>query len=305
VQRKTPGSWSPLYAFTCPPDCVPAGTFETNYYADPNAAVPANLVSFEIDEAGLGVWTMWSHYAQISDPATASAYLADVCPAIRLGAVNLAACRDQTTGLQCAASEDDNIPLTQGLQGAETVLLALRSAVAAATACGFDAAEAAGWQTRADELAAAISAHFLDPTPPAHFVGARPGWLIWPVGFLAADDPLALSHAEYLRQRSIDPILNRTAPAGAYDAEDLLVRAQLFRARGDAAALAETQEQVRFFIRELPTFDTLHMAEAYSRIQLDLNGDGVMPDYLPQNDVPHVWEHAYLYAAAMVAFGSR
>ena len=305
VQRKVPGAWSILYSRTCPPDCVPAGTYETNYYADPDAVVPANLISFEIDEAGLGVWTMWDHYQHITDPAAATAYLTDICPAIRLGAVNLAACRDLTTHLQCPANEDDNIPFTQGLQGAETVLLALRSAVAAASACAFDAGEAAGWQTRADELAAAITANFLDSTPPAHFVGGRPGWLIWPVGFLTPNDPLALSHAQYLRQQSLDPILERTAPAGAYDAEALLVRAQLFRMRGDMAALAETQDQVRFFVRELTTADTLHMAEVYGRVQLDLNGDGVLPDYLPQNDVPHVWEHAYLYAAAMVAFGTR
>jgi hypothetical protein len=37
----------------------------------------------------------------------------------------------------------------------------------------------------------------------------------------------------------------------------------------------------------------------------DLNGDGVTPDYVSENDVPHVWERAYLYAAAMVAFGSH
>src|SRR5438876_987722 len=66
VQRKQPAGWSILYSFPpCDPanpvypNCVPAGTYETNYYADPSAAVPANPISFEIDEAGLGVWTMW------------------------------------------------------------------------------------------------------------------------------------------------------------------------------------------------------------------------------------------------------
>jgi hypothetical protein len=46
------------------------------------------------------------------------------------------------------------------------------------------------------------------------------------------------------------------------------------------------------------------MSEGYGRVPLDLNGDGLAPDYWPQNDVPHAWEHSYLYAAAMVAFGS-
>src|SRR5204863_3359152 len=75
VQRKTFGSWSILYAFpACNPvspvypDCIPPGTYETNYYADPADIVAANPVSFEIDEAGLGVWTMWDHYQYITHP---------------------------------------------------------------------------------------------------------------------------------------------------------------------------------------------------------------------------------------------
>jgi len=50
------------------------------------------------------------------DPAARAAYLADVCPAIERGAVSLAACKDPSNHLQCPANEDDNQPLTQGLQ---------------------------------------------------------------------------------------------------------------------------------------------------------------------------------------------
>ncbi|HKA27748.1 MAG TPA: hypothetical protein VKH82_00110 [Candidatus Binatia bacterium] len=312
VQRKTPAPWSLFYDFgTCDPAnptypaCVPAGTFETNYYADPDAVVPANPISFEIDEAGLGVWTMWDHLQYLHDDAERAAYLADVCPAIVLGVTNLAACRDPENGLQCMANEDDNIPLSQGLQGAETVLLALKTGMAAAAACGVDAATATGWQTRADELSRAIRDHFLDPGPPAHFTGDRSGWLLWPVEYFAAGDPLADSQARWLQEHSIDPILTRTAPSGAYDAENLVVRGKRFRAIGDTAGLAALQEQVRFFVRELTTPGTLHMGEAYGRYQLDVNGDGVAPDYVAENDVPHIWEHSYLYIAAMTAFGSR
>ncbi|TMA39954.1 MAG: hypothetical protein E6J79_01550 [Deltaproteobacteria bacterium] len=312
VQRKVPAPWSVLYSFPpCDPahpvypNCVPAGTYETNYYADPAAIEPGDPVSFEIDEAGLGVWTMWDHYRYITDPVAAAAYLADVCPSIELGADNLAACKDASNNLQCMANEDDNIPVTQGLQGAETVLLALRDAIAAGPACGFDAPRVAGWETRAAELEQAIRDNFFVATAPAHYEGGRPAWLLWPVGFFAPGDPVALSHAEFLKARAIDPILTRTAPVGAYNTEELLARAQLFRQLGDAAGLADTQDQVRFFIHELTTPGTHHISEAYARVNLDLNGDGILPDYQPQNDAPHVWEHAYLYAAAMVAFGSR
>jgi hypothetical protein len=314
VQRKEPGPWSILYDFgTCDPAhptypaCVPAGTYETNYYADPTETVAANPISFEIDEASLGVWTMVEHARHLTDPAQRAAYLTDLCPAIRLGAVNLAACRDPQNGLQCMANEDDNIPLTQGLQGAETVLLALKNAVAVASDCGFDPAEAAGWQSRAGELEAALRAHFFDPGPPAHLgTGSdRPGWLLWPVQLFAPGEPLALSQAQWLLERSIEPILNRTAPSGAYDAENLVARGMLFRAAGDTASLAELQDQVRFFVHELTTPGTMHMGEQYGRYQLDVNGDGIAPDYVAENDVPHVWEHAYLFIAAMTAFGSR
>lgn len=312
VQRKQPSGWSLLYTFPpCDPahpqypNCIPAGTYETNYYADPNAVVPGNPISFEIDEAGLGVWTLWDHYQYLDDPAVRAAYLAEACPAIQLGAVNLAACRDPATGLQCQANEDDNIPLTQGLQGAETVLLALDSAVAAAGPCVFEAGMVAGWQARAQELAQAIRTHFLVAGPPAHFEGGRPGWLLWPVPFFAADDPVALSHAAWLEQTSIAPLIARSALGGGYDAENLLARAVLQRARGDTTGLAETQRDVRAFIQELATPGTLHLSEFYSRVSVDLDGDGQSPDYLPENDVPHVWEHAYLYLAAMTAFGSR
>jgi hypothetical protein len=309
VQRKAPAVWSPLYSYPpCDPaapvypNCIPAGTFEMNYYADPDAVAVGSPISFEIDEAGLAVWTMWEHVGALSDPGAQHDYLAVVCPAIRLGAVNLAACKDDATKLQCPSSEDDNIPPTQGLQGAETVLLALQSAVAAAGPCGFDAGEVAGWQARATELAQTIRATFRVGD---HFEGGRPAWLIWPVGLLTPDDPLARSHADWLQRQFVDPILTRTSTGSAYDTEDLLARAQLFRALGDTAGLAETQDAVRFFVKELTTPGTLHLSEAYARVQLDLNGDGVAPDYLPENDVPHVWEHAYLYTAAMVAFGSR
>ena len=114
-----------------------------------------------------------------------------------------------------------------------------------------------------------------------------------------------MSHAQWLRERSIDPILSRTAPSGAYDAENLVARGMRFRATGDTAGLAELRDEVRFFVRELTTPGTRHMGEQYGRYQLDVNGDGIAPDYVAENDVPHVWEHAYLFIAAMTAFGSR
>ena len=102
VQRRNYEPWSITFPFVCPsdpagrhyPDCVPPGTFESNYYADPTAIVAGTPFSFEIDESGLAVWTLWEHARHIVDPGGRVQYLADACPAIERGAVNLAACKE-------------------------------------------------------------------------------------------------------------------------------------------------------------------------------------------------------------------
>jgi hypothetical protein len=274
-----------------------------NYYADPDEIIPAMSVSFEIDEAGLGAWSMWDHAGYLADPIMRRAYLDDVCPSIELAARNLAACRDDVTGLQCLANEDDNIPLRQTLQGAETVLLALKTGIAASPECGFSETDVAAWRARAEELGRAIQTHFLRSDPVPHLEGPRPAWVIWPVGYLAANDPLAVTHAEVLRATGVDPVLERSAATLAYNAEPLLALTILARERGDERMLDSLRDAVRFFIRNLTTPGTGLMSEGQGRVDLDLDGDGVAPDYWSQNDIPHAWEHAYLYTAAMVAFG--
>ncbi len=310
VQRKRPAAWSPLYDFgPCDPqnpvypNCVPAGTVEANYYADPVAAVPGLPLSFEIDAAGLTVWTLWQHAKFLQEPQQRRAYLAEVCSSIELGAKNLARCKDETNNLQCLANEDDNIPLAQTLMGAQTVLLALRSGIEAAEECGFDPAEVDFWRARARELEEGIPRFFQRSEPVPHLEGPRAPWVIWPVRFLAPRDPLAVSHVRLLKEQGIDPILQRTAPESGYNAEPLTALAYLARQRNDRAMLQEAQQAVRFFVRELTTVGTRHISEAYGRVQVDRNGDGVAPDYWPQNDVPHVWEHAALFIAATFAFG--
>jgi len=311
VQRKEFQPWSFLYGRSCPqdpalrayPDCVPPGTFQMNYYADPDAVVAGGPISFEIDNAGLIVWSLWDHAGFLEDPVLRTAYLDAACPAIALGADSLADCRDPATGLQCPSSEDDNFELSQGLQGAETVLLALRSAADAAPSCGFDLGRAAAWQARSDEIEAVIRERFRVDDPVPHLQGPRRAWALWPARVLHAEEPLALSHVDLLHAQTIVPLRERTAPRAGYNAETLIARAQLFRDRGDLAALASVREDVRLLLDLLTTPDTGHMAEFAGRVDKDLDGDGVVPDYLPQNDVPHVWQQMNLYLAAMLAYG--
>jgi hypothetical protein len=311
VQRTVPAAWSPLYAFgPCDPEaaaypaCVPAGTFEMNYYADPDAAVPGGFYSFEIDEAGLGVWALADHARFAGDAGARAAYLADVCPAIVRGATNLAACRDPLTGLQCFANEDDSIDLTQTLQGASAVYLALRSAVTVAADCGVDAVTTSAWADRAAELQAAALATFSVADPLPHLEGPRPPWALWPSALIAPDHPLAISHAAWLGDR-LQTLYDRSKVRTGYDVESVLVRAMHARAANDGLVLAGLQDEVRFFVHHLTTPDTLHMGEFAVRVQADLDGDGIAPDYLQANAVPHVWEQSDLYLAALEAFGER
>lgn len=318
-QRKDWQPWSIAFSFSCDlsdpsyPGCVPPGTFEMNYYAVEDPAIPGGPFSFEIDTTGLAVWTLWDHARFLQDAGERRGYLDAVCPAVALGADALAGCDhpdDPDPRLQCLANEDDNAALTQGLQGAETTLLAIKSAIEAAPDCGFAAEAVARWTARRDVLEEAILDTFLvtEPSPGfpgPRFLGGRRAWVIWPTRLLPFFDPRMRSHAEFITQESVEPVLARSALQLGYNSQNMLARAQLARALGDGAALAEIEEQVRFFVRHGTTPGTLHMAEFAGRVPLDLDGDGTAPDYLPENDVPHVWQQAFLYATAMVAFGSR
>jgi hypothetical protein len=319
VQRTSWAAWSIAFPFTCNPaapsypSCVPPGTWAMNYYALRDSAVAGGPISFEIDETGLPIWAFWLHAQQIADPAERAAHLALVCPAIARGAETLATCHhpdDPDPRLQCLAPEDDNQALTQGLQGAETTLLGLRTAVAAADACGFDPAQVDAWRARSEELQAGLLDRFLVDTPAPdfdgpRFEGSRSSWALWPAQVLPPEDPRMRSHAEFLRVRDVEPVLARTAERLGYQGEALDARAQFARAVGDAGLLAEVRDEVRFFVREGTTPGTGHKAEFAVRVPIDLDGDGIAPDYLPENDVPHAWQQAILYLAAMEAFGAR
>jgi hypothetical protein len=317
-QRDDWEAWSIAFPFSCDfsapsyPDCVPPGTWPMNRYALADESVPGGPVSFEIDETGLPVWALWRHARRLA-PAARATQLAAVCPAIAAAAETLATCShpdDPDPQLQCLAPEDDNETFTQGLQGAETTLLALRTAVEAAPDCGFEAASVSAWAARRDELQAAILDHFLVDSPAPdfdgpRFEGARSAWAIWPAAILPLDDPRMRSHAEFLRIHSIEPVLDRTATGLGYEGEALDARARLARANRDAALLATVRDEVRAFIHLGTTPDTGHMAEFAGRVPIDLDGDGIAPDYLPENDVPHAWQQSILYLAAMQAFGAR
>jgi hypothetical protein len=171
---------SPLYACMLP---TPDGNwFMTNYADGPDAGI----FTWEIDETGLGVWTLYRHYGRVTDPdrrAALTPYLEHVYPAIRRAADFIIAFRDPVTGLQPPTACEDDYPPRPGqptMQGEGTALLALRSAAAAARALGRTD-DAQRYEASAAQVAQAIEAHYR--TKEGGWVNdfANGGWILWPL----------------------------------------------------------------------------------------------------------------------------
>ena len=90
-------------------------------------------IPWEIDETGLGAWTLYDHYRYLRG-AAAKKYLAAVYPAIARAANFLTICEDPTNGLQCTGQRGRQLHAQPDLHGAGPVVLGLRSAIAAAKA---------------------------------------------------------------------------------------------------------------------------------------------------------------------------
>lgn len=270
-----------------------AGTYATNYYAD---GVDGGPIPFEIDNAGLAVWTMAEHAKFLGEPDRA-AYWKDVWPAIRLGAEELAACRDEGTGLQCWANEDDNPVMTRGLQGAIAVYMALSAALEAGREVGARGDLVEAWNNRRDELKEAIIREFWRAE--GHFDGGtrhprRPGsWLIWPARLLPYEDPRMAEHARYLFEL-VEPNLSKETAGSLYDSEAIMALAHIWKR--DAAGMEKVRWALEVLTRELPTEGTNHYSEAYS-----IEYDGEEKVFVNRNAIPHIWSASLIYLGAMAA----
>src|SRR5205814_3024305 len=197
-------------------------------------------IPWEIDETGLGAWTLYDHYAVTGDRA----YLADVYPALAAAADFLSGPgRDPATRLTIAASEDDHpnwtYPATMHASG--PVLLGLRSAVGAADAMGRTA-DAARWRGRVREVEEAIDSRYHASSNPEAWTDdyGDGGWALWPVEVEAQSSRRMSAQAAVAAARVLPSF---DAPAGgprqgAYEAKTLLGLARHARATGDPGALA-------------------------------------------------------------------
>jgi hypothetical protein len=282
-----------------------AGSFAMNSYAD---GVPGGPIDFEIDEVGFALWEFYEHAKWIDEPAR-STYLDDVYPSLTLGADLLTNCVDPATGLQCAANEDDNVPLTITLHGAIAVHLGLASAVRAANYRG-KVDDARRWKTRLDALDMAIESHLGDPslgylggTTDLPDVGtAGPiAWTLWPAQFHPANDPRITLTAKQL-EGDYDPFFAMQQSAGSYFGKGLVPLALRYGPASaalagggldDAAGEMKIRGWIDEMVKKVPT-DTGLYGESFGR-----NSDGTYTDYV---SIPHLWEGSLTYLALMASY---
>jgi hypothetical protein len=281
---------------TNPSAIRPFGNWTMAAYADGIDGAP---IPWEIDETGLGIWTLYDHSTFLRGPAARS-YLTQVYPAIVRSANFLTLCEDLTNGMQCTANEDDNYTPSQSLHGAEAVFLGLRSAIAAAKAIGDTNLRVELWRARLGRLGAAIDGLY-DPSKRAYGEGTSGGnaynldysdggWLLWPVQYKPYNDPTMRGEAH-----AVDRAMRASlaAPRGQYEAKALL---GLAYARRDPAELAHLRQPLAYMAQALTTPTGL-FGESWIRLK---NGHP-----LPVQDAPHVWEHSLFYLAALELDGAR
>ncbi len=271
---------------------TPRGAWFMNYYAD---GMPGGPIPFEIDEVGLSVWTLWSHAKFLEDAPERTAYLEAIYPAIDAAGQLLLNCKDESTGLQCPANEDDNPFFTQGLQGAETVYLGLRSAAAATRALCLDERLAARYDARADELQSALVDAFYNEST-GTFEGGSVAWTIWPAKVLPYDDSRIQNTAETLYNSTV-PALYQWNDGGSYHGKNTLALARLWI--DDPQRIDDAADLIHKLAVDVPTEGTRHVGEVF--LNVDTNGDGTL-EYDNRTAVPHLWTATLTYLSLMARY---
>jgi hypothetical protein len=280
-------------------EATPNGNWAQNYYAD---GVVSGTIPYEVDATGLGIWTLWDHYALTGDrdylmsPVVyesiqrAAQYLSDDAPF---------GCRDPSTGLQCTANEEGNPNPTRTLKGAQAVWLGLGSAAKAARLRGGSAAlaNAQKWEARQKEIGEAIESNFYVPDCDCYTGEYQTGGtLLWPVGYLKTRADRQESQAQ-VNYRHI-----RRAVAGKDNFGGLESRALVGNAYawvGDRSGITKLKRALGWVASVPTTDDTRILGGAWSNFPDDT---GPITTMLSQ---PHVWDQAMFYLAALKTYGSK
>jgi len=276
-----------------PDPLAPPGNWPMDVYGD---GTPGGPIPYEIDETGLGAFTLWDH-AQYLPAAQRSGYLKKVFPAISRAATWLASCVDAKNGLECPANEDDSFTPSQTLHGSGPALLGLRSALSAAGALGINNPTTALWKTRVTALTSAID-KLWDPVHGAyeeqagrssalHVSYTDGGWLLWPVALHPYSDVRMQNEAGAVWSAMEQSFASNS---GGYEGKALLgvCAAEQPATPAQHSAL---QSELHFMATTLTTPTGL-FGEFWQRFPA---GGPIRTE----NDMPHVWTGALFYLSAM------
>ena len=273
------------------------GNWPMNSYS---SGVDGGPIPYEIDETGLGIWTLWRHYKYLGR-WSGRAYLREVYPSIVLAADFLTDCEDHSNNLQCWAWEDDHVIPSQTLSGASAVYLGLKSAIRAARAMRDNSRRVASWRARLIRLRGAIddlydeenNAYRQSPSDPdASTVDyGTGGSFLWPVAFRPYSDSRMQGEADKVKAAMIGSL---TSEQGSYEAKPLLGLAYAWSPLSSARKRM-LNSVLRYMASRLTT-ETGLFGESWKRF----NGRP-----LAGQAQPHVWEHALFYLAAVKINGSR
>lgn len=276
---------------------TPQGNWSHNFYAD---GVVGGPKSYEIDSTGLGMWTLYEHYRREGSKAylnsseiyesiqRAAHYLSDDPP---LG------CRS-TTGVYCAAPDENSSTPRQSLIGAQAIWLGLDAAVAAAEARNTPGSllNAEKWAARRDEVAAAIKQTYLDEDCNCYTSDpATGGTFLWPVGFVRNSSKVAAAQAEE-NWTSIRRSINGKNDVGGFESRAVLGNAHVW-AKNDARA--KRLRRALKWIASVPTTDTGLLGRNWMVFPPQ---EGVVTT---MNSQPDVVSMTMFYLAALKTYGSR
>ena len=277
---------------------TPAGNWAQNHYAD---GVAGGTIPYAIDTTGLGIWTLWDHYARTADRG----YLLDVYEGIQRAAHYLTddaplGCRDPATGLQCTANEGDNETPSRTLVGAQAAWLGLDAAARAATVLNTEISQdnAGRWRARRNEIADAIRANFYDVDGcRCYTTDYRTGGTnLWPVGFEAYDSKRSERQAA-VNMRPVTRAMNGERRRGGM--EVLAVLGNAYEWAGEGRKERKLRRALEW-IATVPTTNGtgllggawMHFPRARSPIATMLSQ-------------PHAWSQAAFYLAATKVYGTR
>ena len=293
---------------TKPEGNAPIGNWATSYYAD-GQPVGGSPVQYQIDQTGLGIWTLWDHYLQGNSRDVS--YRNDVYGAIQLAANYLSDTCFAPLGngaYACAQPEEGGTTAT--LKSAQAVWLGLDAASKAASAVfGSASSNAVAWASRRDRVATAIESQFYGTGCAECYTASYQtgGTLLWPVGYLESprggkdagdteDAENAQARQNWLGIR--DAVLgDPDVVEGHYETRALLGNAYALDDAGDSP---EDRARVRRGLRwvaEVPTTNSTGLLGEHWMVR-----NGRVITTVSQ---PHVWSHAMFYLGSLKAFGSR